>query len=319
MSKSTSNSTLKPSDVHARERAGTSGLLEDEVSLGELYLIFKRGLPWIISAALLAGALAFAAALRHTPIFQARATVSVSPLPELSFGADGAELPLSSGALPFEAYSVLAKRAAVLEDAVARLRDAPETSGLAVTPAQLGAASRVGERTRPNRYEEGDPLVFTHVVLHAEPQMAAALANAWTASVLEAVYDLRAANLTAVEEAARAQAAAHREALQSAEPSGRAQLEAALQTANQIQARADLVRDLVPTTAQLLERATVPAAPLPAPSTSRIVLAALAGALLAAFVVFVRAAFTRTPRRNPPSSSASHSQPLASQKAEVKP
>ena len=77
--------------------------------------------------------------------------------------------------------------------------------------------------------------------------------------------------------------------------------EAAFQNVSDAQVRAGYLRGLVSSTAQLLDRASVPAAPVETPSTSRIVLAALAGALLAALLIFLRAAITppSTPKSQP--------------------
>ncbi len=377
--------------------AQVARLGEDEVSLRELYLIFRRGLPWILGAALLAGTLMFVLTLRHVSVFEASATVLVSPLPVESTGAESegveeAQLTLGwGGAVPFEVYNALASSQEVLENAVSRASDAN------VDAAQLGAAGRVGERTRPNRADDSTPLVFAHVVSHPNPDAAAALANAWATSTTQAVHRVRRASLAEIEEAARVEAERLGDSLQTAETqwqdfqaqnrsslaaaraqglttelvagetqlrslarevdASRAKLEtlraqrqtntpssvadvqreeitlagllaeresleaqlqqieetlaqptssgatqesqlrraveqarAAFMSVSEAQTRAAYLREIVPTTAQVLDRAQVPAAPLDAPGFSRVILAAFAGALLATLLIFLRAA-----------------------------
>ena len=381
--------------------------MEDEVSLRELYLIFRRGIPWTIGAALLAGALAFALTWQRTSVFETNAVVLVSALPvEGEPSEEVQRLSLNqSGALPFEAYRELAMSEAVLRDALSRV------PGADLNAAQLRAAGRLRETTRPNRTGEDAPLVVTHTLSLPDPERAAALADAWAQSTVAAVHRLRSATLAEIEEATGVTAAQREEALQSAEtqlqnfqaqnrgdltaartdgltaelvegerelralsrridasrarletlraqrqtntPSSvadvqreevslsgllaeqeslRAQLQrveetlqaqptaesgqrgrellraveraqVAFQTVSDARTRAAYLRELVPSTAQLLDRASVPGAPTDTPGASRIVLAALAGALLATLLIFLRAAVTPpqtpTPRPSP--------------------
>ena len=383
---------------------------DDEVSLRELLLIFRRGLPWIVGAALLAGALAFVSILRHTPLFQTGATVLVSPLPIEGDSPEAAQrLSLeSSGAVPFEVYRQLALSEAVLTDALSRVPNA------GMDAAGLRAAGRLQQNSRPNQVEDAS-LVVTHVLTHPNPERAAALADAWAQSAVAAVRALRSATLGEVEAATRAAAAqleatlqraetqlrtfqaqsqegleaarlqgltaelvageaelrtlsravdasrarletlraqrqtstpsrvadvqreeislsgllAERESLQAqlgsleealqAQPAAESgqegrQLEraveradAAFQSVSDAQVRAGYLRELVPSTAQLLDRAGVPGAPTDTPGTSRIVLAALAGALLAALVIFLRAAVAAPRTSARPSTQQTHS------------
>ena len=152
-------------------------LRDDEVSLRELYLILRRGLPWILGAAVLAGALAFILTSRRASIFETNSVVLLSDLPLADEPAANGEAAQPSGswngAVPFEAYRELAKSQAVLEDAASRV------AGAAVSAAQLDAAGRLGDRTRLNRIGEDDPLVFAHIVSYPNPELAAALADAW--------------------------------------------------------------------------------------------------------------------------------------------
>ncbi len=382
-------------------------LKDDEVSLRELYLVFRRGLPWIIGAALLAGALAFASTLRHTPVFVASAAVLVSPLPvEGESSGAGQRLSLErSGAVPFEAYRELALSDAVLEDALSRV------PGTDMGAAGLRAAGSLRRDTRPNQTGEDVSLVVTHIVTLPEPERAAALADAWAQSTVAAVHDLRAATLSEIEAATGAAAARLEKTLQSAQTQlqdfqaqnqgslaaarvqgltaelveGEAELrslsraadasrarletlraqrqtntpsrmadvqreeitlsgllaeqeslqaqlqrieealqtqpaaapeqrgrdlsraaeraETAFQSAADAQVRAAYLRELVPSTARLLDRASIPGAPVTAPGTSRVILAVLAGALLATLLIFLRAAIAppKTPTPQSPS------------------
>ena len=372
-------------------------LRDDEVSLRELYLILRRGLPWILGAAVLAGALAFILTSRRAPIFETNSVVLLSDLPLADEPAANGEAAQPSGswngAVPFEAYRELAKSQAVLEDAASRV------AGATVSAAQLDAAGRLGDRTRLNRIGEDDPLVFAHIVSYPNPELAAALADAWAMSTLEAVRRLRSATLAEIEAATRTELAQTQDALQAAETQWRdfqaqhpnllsaqrleglnnartrgeaalqrlereiaassarletlrtqeatspnpdlrreevtlsglnaereslqAQLretqralsqpptalsaradelrrtveeaEAALETLNAAQTRTAYLRELVPTTAQRLDHAAVPAAPLGTARTSQIIVAASVGALLALLVLFLRAAILPTP------------------------
>ncbi|HLR46932.1 MAG TPA: Wzz/FepE/Etk N-terminal domain-containing protein, partial [Deinococcales bacterium] len=60
----------------------------DEVSLRDLYLIFKRGFPLIVLVALVAGAAAFLYATLQPDKYEAQATVLVTATPERQ--SDGA-------------------------------------------------------------------------------------------------------------------------------------------------------------------------------------------------------------------------------------
>ncbi len=398
-------------------RGAEPHLRDDEVSLRELYLIFKRGLPWVVGAALLAGALAFALTLRHTPVFVASASVLVSPLPVEGEPAEAVQrLSLErSGEVPFEVYRELARSEAVLSDALSRVKDADTD----MSAAALRAAGGLRRDTRPNQ-TGSDALVVTHILTLPDPERAAALADAWAQSAVAAVHNLRSATLTEIEEATGAAALQLEETLQRAETQlrdfrvqnggdlaaaraegltaelveGEAELralsrridasrarletlraqrqtntpsrvsdvqreeialsgllaeqeslqaqlqdiEATLQTepaaesgqrgrqlgraverartafqrVTDAQVRAAYLRDIIPSTAQLLDRASVPNAPVDAPGASRIVLAALAGALLATLVIFLRAAITppKLSPRQPSPSQINPSQPI---------
>lgn len=385
---------------------------DDEVSLRELYLIFKRGLPWIVGAALLAGTLAFATTLRRTPVFATGATVLVSPLPLEGESSEGAQrLRLEqSGAVPFEAYRKLALSDAVLTDALNRESNAaiPKPT---IDVAGLRAVGSLRRDTRPNQTGEDASLMVTHVLTLPNPERAAALADAWAQSTVAAVHGLRSATLREIEAATRAAATqleatlqdaetqlqnfqaqaeglgaarveglsaelvegerelralsrridasrarletlraqrqtntpssvadvqreeitlsgllAERESLQAqlgsieatletqptAETDQQRQLsrdveraETAFQRISDVQTRAAYLRELVPSTAQLLDRASVPTSPVATPGTSRILLAAFAGALLATLLIFLRAATAppKTPTPQPSHSS----------------
>ena len=396
---STKNSTnTKGAREEAFEpmRGAESHPKDDEVSLRELYLIFRRGLPWIVGAALLAGALAFALTLRDASVFETSAVVLVSPLPVEGEPAEEVQrLSLNqSGAVPFEAYRELAFSEAVLTDALSRMSDVD----LELSAAGLRAAGRLQQDTRPNQTGEDVSLVVTHLLTFSDPERAAALADAWAQSTVAAVRDLRSATLAEIEEATGAAAAQLEETLQRAETrlqtfqtqnqgdlaaarsealtaelvageaelrtlsraidASRARLEtlraqrqtntpsrvsdvqreeitlsgllaeqrslqaqlqsieetlqtqptaesdqqelellrtveraqSAFQSVSDAQTRAAYLRELVPATAQLLSRASVPNAPVDTPSLPNIILAAFAGALFATLFIFLRAA-----------------------------
>lgn len=148
---------------------------EDEISLRELYLILKRGLPLIaiVSAVCAIGALVIMWLL--PPVYSAEATTLVTPSPIEVGGTPNLSFRPSS-AVSFEAYRTLAESRAVLEATRARLGiDEREFNG------------RLERLVGPQNPTQVVPLSVIHRVTHRDPQQAARIADAWAEATLEAV------------------------------------------------------------------------------------------------------------------------------------
>jgi len=163
----------------------------DEVSLRDLYLVIRRGLPVILGLAALAGILAFLSNSRREPVYAAESTVLVTPPPIQITGDD--DLSFSpSNEVSFETYETLARSQLVLEDAVSRVE-------ANISPNQLLGMGSISELIGPQRPDQIVPLSVIHRVRSGNPRLAANLADAWAQSTLEAVRESLFASLSPVD------------------------------------------------------------------------------------------------------------------------
>ena len=163
----------------------------DEISLRDVYLIFRKGLPLIIIIALVAGVLAFIVSSLLPKVYEAQATVLISPTPVQVQGARNLTFrPISEVSL--EAYETLAQSRGVLEEAV-------KSVDVDMTYEDLGGT--VQQLIGPQRPDQVVPLLVNHSVRHKDPEKAAQLADAWAAVSLKAVQTSLFANLQPIREA----------------------------------------------------------------------------------------------------------------------
>lgn len=161
----------------------------DEISLRDLYLTLRRGLPWIGLAAVLAAAVALLAMALMPPRYAAEATVTVSPTP-VRIQGDASLAFDPRNEVSFETYREIAQSAAVLERALAA---AP---GGTRSPGALRADAELRRISGPARADQSGQMTLAHRVVADDPEEAAALANAWARASLETV---RAALLASID------------------------------------------------------------------------------------------------------------------------
>lgn len=160
---------------------------EDEISLRDLYLILRRGLPLVLLAALLVGGLAYLVSSRLPKVFEAQSTTLVTPPPVQVQAAQNLTFRPPND-VSFESYETLADSRPVRE---ATLAAVPEAGA-------AGFNGRVTLLIGPQNPSQLSPLAVTHSVRDADPVRAAALANAWALSTLDAVRSSLLASLDPV-------------------------------------------------------------------------------------------------------------------------
>lgn len=153
---------------------------QDEISLRELYLIFKGGLPWIVGVSLAVAVVAFAAVHFRPHRYQATATVRVAPL-KLEAQTQQAQqnaqtqTPIvdvnSITQMGFDAYRTIALSNATL----ATTLKAAQAAAPNATIKQLTKAVSLGKVSG----NANQPLIVSQTVTWSQPAVAAALANAW--------------------------------------------------------------------------------------------------------------------------------------------
>lgn len=170
----------------------------DEISLRDLYLIIKRGLPLILVVSLLAAAGALLFVTLRTDRYQAEATVLVSPTPvKIKGGEDARNLVLDQRYdISWETYQKIAFSRSVLQETLARFDD---PSGLTV--ARL---SGNGEITRLSSGQQGS-LTILHSFTHPDPEVAAMAASSWAAAAAEAAGTAVLASLDSLRSATQTQ------------------------------------------------------------------------------------------------------------------
>lgn len=168
---------------------------EDEISLRDLYLIFKKGLLFILAAALLAGLATYLYFSAQDPVYEAESTTVITP-PPVS-GVQGREnISFTQSVLvTFESYQTLAFSRPVLEATAAQFPEGDVSAG------GLRGAGRLEQLIGPQRPGEVAPLSVSHLVRHTDPAMSAALTNAWTEATLETIRNSLLAGLNPVDAA----------------------------------------------------------------------------------------------------------------------
>jgi uncharacterized protein involved in exopolysaccharide biosynthesis len=164
----------------------------DEISLRDLYLIFKRGLTLIIAVAAAAGLLTFAVTSFRPNTYEAESTVLITPSPVRVQGPNNLTSNPAND-VSYEAYQTLANSRPVLDAAVGRVPQANISGG------GLRDAGRLVRLLGPQRPDQVVPLSVTHVVRHTDPELAAVLADAWAESTLETVRSALLASLNPVD------------------------------------------------------------------------------------------------------------------------
>src|SRR5690625_114110 len=176
---------------------------EDEISLRDLYLILRRGLPVIAIATIAIALLAFLFVTFSGKRYEAESTVLINPSP-LRAG-DNALAIEQQTSVNFETYERLAFSRNVLEQAVAQAG----IDGYNVD--NLREGGDVERLVGPSNPTDIAPLTVSHTVTHADPEAAAVIAEAWANATvdtvrasmlagLESVMDTTAVQLDHVEE-----------------------------------------------------------------------------------------------------------------------
>jgi uncharacterized protein involved in exopolysaccharide biosynthesis len=157
----------------------------DEISLRDVYLIFRRGLPLILTAALLAGVIAFVVSSLLPKVYEAETTVLISPPAVNVEGTQNLSFRPSSE-VSFEAYETLAQSKGVLGEAAQKIN--PELS-------YNNISGTVQELIGPQGAGQSAPLLVTHTVRDNDPELAVQFADAWATSTLMAVQRSLFANI----------------------------------------------------------------------------------------------------------------------------
>jgi|GEM_PF-1256468 len=165
---------------------------DDEVSLRELYLIVKRGLPLIVTVALVAAVVTFLAVILAPDRFESEATVVSAPT-TVQVQGEGTLAFEPRSAITFATYEDIAISRATFERTLASLRD-----GGAATPdgpRDLLAAATVERLTGPSNANDSTPLTVVHRISWSDAQLAARYADAWAEATVEQVRSTLLADL----------------------------------------------------------------------------------------------------------------------------
>ena len=181
----------------------------DEISLRDLYLILKRGLPLLIGLALVAGLAAFIISSLLPKVFEAQSTTLVTP-PPVRVSESGTLTFEPNVNISFDAYETLALSQGVLESVVNAVPEAGLTVG------ELRGAGSVSQLLAPQT-NTAAPLSVTHAVRSTNPGFAAALANAWAQNTLATVRTSLLATLDPASSATTAELTTLRARLEEAE------------------------------------------------------------------------------------------------------
>ncbi len=182
---------------------------EDEISLRDLYLVLRRGLPVILLSALLVGAVTFLVSSLLPKVYEAQSTTLVTPPPVQVQGAQNLSF-RPPNEVSFETYETLAGSRPVREATLEAVGDTPATG------VGSGFNGSVDLLIGPQTNQQASLLV-THSVRDTRPARAAALANAWAASTLDAVKTSLLASLDPVRAATEEEIARRKDALSEVE------------------------------------------------------------------------------------------------------
>lgn len=158
---------------------------DDEISLRDVYLIFRKGLPLILILSLIAGVLAFIVSSFLPKIYEAETTVLISPPAVNVEGTQNLSFRPSSE-VSFEAYETLAESRGVKGEAVQSIDPDLKYSDMSGTVQELIGPQGAGQSA---------PLLVSHTVRDTDPERAAQLADAWANTTLTVVQNSLFANI----------------------------------------------------------------------------------------------------------------------------
>lgn len=180
----------------------------DEISLRELYLVFRNSLVWVLGVSIVVAIGAYVAMKTRPVIYQAHATVQAAPV---QFnGKSGNALDLASVTqVDFETYHAIATSTPVVNGTLHALQAPPSS----LTPLKLVKSMSV----RKIAGGSGQPLVVSQTVGLGNGKLAAEVANAWAQATASAVRTSATTNLQTVIGTLKQQATKLQAALNSAE------------------------------------------------------------------------------------------------------
>lgn len=183
-------------------------LPDDEISLRDLYLILRKGLSLILLISIVAAVMTFIVLSFLPSVYEAESTALVTP-PAITIDRVQNLTFNPSSDITFEAYETLAQSRGVLEATVA-----------AVPAAKLEynkLSGSVKKLVGPDRPGQLSSLLVTHSVKNKDPELAAALANAWASNTLDTVSASLLANIAPLSETTQREFAGLSNNLQAAE------------------------------------------------------------------------------------------------------
>lgn len=146
----------------------------DEISLRDLYLIFKKGFPWIILTGLLVGVITFVYLGMQPRKYVAESSTIVTPIvgrPTFNVGGENLKVE-GGGSIPFNTYKALAKSRQVVEATMTRV---PQFEGdIASLERAMGLSVLVG----PDKDNQSGPLAVVHRITNKYLRTSASLLNA---------------------------------------------------------------------------------------------------------------------------------------------
>lgn len=150
----------------------------DEVSLRDLYLIFRRGFPLIVAVALVAGAAAFLYATLQPDKYEALATVLVTATPERQGDSSGSSI-IQRTNVGFPTYESIAFSRRVMDATL-------QATGLEVDDYDSLRKMLELENLVPST-QTSSQFIAGHTARVGDAAEAARLANAWTDETILAV------------------------------------------------------------------------------------------------------------------------------------
>ena len=188
-------------------------IYEDEISLRDLYLVLRRGLPVILLSALTVGAVTFLVSSLLPKVYEAQSTTLVTPSPVQVQGAQNLTF-RPPNEVSFEAYETLAESRPVHEATLAAVAPGNPGGSPDFGGSSLGSVSLL---IGPQTANQQGPLAVNHSVRDTDPARAAATANAWALSTLDAVKTSLLASLEPVRSATGAEIERRKNALSEVE------------------------------------------------------------------------------------------------------
>ena len=207
-------------DPTSRSSPAAAPPYDDEISLRELYLILRSGLPTIMIVTAVAVAASLAFVLLRPAVYEAETTVVSSPS-RIQIEDTGALAFEPRNAVDFATFENLAVRRGTYEATLELLRrqgiDAPRTVS------ELESATEVERLSEPtNGADDPTPLTIVMRVRWQEPDLAAAYADAWATITVDAVRSSLQGTLQPIRERTVEEAEARRTTLSAAEEAYRA-------------------------------------------------------------------------------------------------